>query len=151
MTKPILTMALKSWMIFIITMVCTTQASAMEHAAYYHALADLRAAYWLVNFQPDGKEQEWYEKAAATHINNIIGDIQKHNISDNKPLDDHSTITNSSRNRLVRMHNALDLLRKVRSNIKKNEDNNFGGNLQERILLEIDSAIGFIQRTINGK
>lgn len=136
---------------FLCIMFFAGTASAVQHAAYYRALNNLRAARWLINYQPQSKKKQiWADQAAAKHIQNAIEEINRYKITDDKPLDYHDQTPDIAA-RVTRLQNALDLLRKVRNDIKRNEDNVFGANLQERVIASIDLAISFTQQAISSK
>ena len=110
-----------------------------KHPAYLHALTDLRTARWLLEHQPGDAKVYGDEDVAITQIDATIHDIKQASIDDNKDLKDHPAIDVTEHgSRLLR---ALELLKKVHTDISKEEDNPEARNLRRHALDHLNLAI----------
>ncbi len=112
---------------------------AGKHPAYLRALADLRHARALIEKPTDSAAVANEEKTAIAEIDMAINEIKKAAIDDGKDLKDHPPI-DAKLERKGRFHQALELLAKARSDIKREEDNPAAAGLRERALFHIDEA-----------
>src|SRR5438105_1852154 len=92
-----------------------------KHPAYLHALSDLRAARWMLEHRPGDAAVSGKEDVAITEIDAAIGEIKHAAIDDGKDLHDHPAI-DAPKDRTGRLHKALELLRKVHSDVAREED-----------------------------
>lgn len=131
-------------------LVAAQPSKAAEHPAYLHALSDLRAARWLIEHRPGNWKQTEDEVAAVKSIDAAINEIKRAAIDDGKDLRDHPPVQEVNE-RVGRLRKALELLRKTRGDVNKEEDNAFAQGLKLRALRHIDEAIGLTERAIANK
>jgi len=111
-----------------------------EHPAYLHALSDLRAARWLLSHRPGDLRVTVDEQAAVDRINEGINEIKRAAFDDGKNLDELPPVDQrlDGRGRLSR---AMELLRKARNDIAREEDYADVRGLRDRAIRHIDEAI----------
>jgi len=119
-----------------------------EHPAYLHALSDLRVARWMIDHVTGDWKRSEDEMAAVREIDKAIGEIKKAAIDDGKDLNDHPKVDEHP-DHIGRLHDALEFLRKARTNISHEEDNKFADGLQARAYQHIDAAIGAVKRALH--
>lgn len=118
-----------------------------KHPAYLHALTDLRAARWLIEHRPGDARVSADEDVAITRIDEAIGEIKHAAIDDGKDIHDHPPVDMHLDNR-GRLHQAEELLRKVHSDIAREEDDPLTRGLRDRAVHHVDEAIGATHRAI---
>lgn len=119
-----------------------------EHPAYLHALSDLRAARWLVTHRAaENYAMSEDEGLAITEINAAIGEIKHAAMDDGKDIDEHPPI-DARLNRSGRLHQAVELLHKVHSDIAREEDDSRARGLQHRALQHVDVAMHAVERAL---
>ncbi|MDP9009294.1 MAG: hypothetical protein M3N91_11430 [Pseudomonadota bacterium] len=125
---------------------CVTQPS--RHPAYLHALTDLRAARWMLEHRPGDAAVSAHEDEAISEIDRAIAEIKRAAIDDGKNIHDHPSVDvpNDYRGRL---HRAAELLRKVRSDTYREEDNPTARGLRDRAIAHIDAALRATERAIH--
>src|SRR5580698_6916212 len=111
-----------------------------NHPAYLHALSDLRAARWMLEHRPGDPAVSGQEDVAISEIDAAIGEIKRAAIDDGKDIHDHVGIDDAA-NRPGRLHKALELLRKVHSDVAREEDDPAVRGLRNRAVGHIDAAI----------
>lgn len=111
-----------------------------EHPAYLHALSDLRAARWLLSHRPGDLRVTVDEEAAVDRINEGINEIKRAAFDDGKNLDDHPPVDQRLDGR-GRLNRAMELLRKARNDIAREEDHADVRGLRDRAIHHIDEAI----------
>ena len=111
-----------------------------KHPYYLHALSDLRAARWMLEHRPGDAAVSGQEDVAITEIDAAIGEIKHAAIDDGKDLHDHPAI-DAPKDRPGRLHKALELLRKVHSDVAREEDDPMAKGLRNRAVGHIDGAI----------
>ena len=111
-----------------------------KHPYYLHALSDLRAARWMLEHRPGDAAVSGKEDVAITEIDAAIGEIKRAAIDDGKDLHDHPAI-DAPTDRPGRLHKALELLRKVHSDVAREEDDPMAKGLRNRAVGHIDGAI----------
>lgn len=111
-----------------------------RHPAYLHALTDLRAARWMLEHRPGDAAVSGQEDVAITEIDRTIGEIRRAAIDDGKDIHDHPGV-DVPHDRPGRLHKALELLRKVHSDVAREEDNPETRGLRNRAVGHIDAAI----------
>ncbi len=116
-----------------------------RHPAYLHALSDLRAARWLIEHRPGDWAQTSDEVEAVQQIDAAINDIKKAAIDDGKNLNDHPRIDERP-DHAGRIHEALEILRKARADLAREEDNAYADGLRDRAIGHIDGAIRAARR-----
>ena len=140
-----------SILIVAVAMMASTSVIAGDHPAYLKALANLRAARWLVDHHPD---MSWVrskdESAAVMEMDAAISEIKHAAIDDHKDVKAHVN-SQEGNDRLGRLRAALELLSKTRADIEKREDENFANGLQVRVFQHLDVAIRAIERAIGAK
>jgi hypothetical protein len=118
------------------------------HPAYLHALSDLRAARWLIAHRAaDNYAMGQDELLALDEIAAATQEIKHASIDDGKDLNDHPPI-DAHLNRSGRLHEALELLRKVRNDVGREEDDPRTRELQHRALEHIDVALHAVERSL---
>ena len=120
-------------------------APQARHPAYLHALSDLRAARWLIQHRPGDWAQTGDEVEAVRRIDAAIGEIRQASIDDGKNLADHPPLDERPDHQ-GRIHEALEYLRKARSDVSGGESNGFANGLRDRAIGHIDGAIGAARR-----
>ena len=126
-------------------------ATPIEHPVYLRALANLRAARWLIDHHPDKSwVQSKDEASAVMEMDAAISEIKHAAIDDHKDVKAHVNAQEGN-DRLGRLHAALELLKKTRAEIEKKEDEHFANGLQIRVFQHLDVAILAIERAIGTK
>ncbi len=106
-----------------------------RHPHYLRALADLRDA--RAHLEHTRKHNE---HPAIEEIDAAIREIRKASIDDGKNLADHPPV-DVRLDGPGRIHHARELLLKAKSDVDKEEDNQFAAGLQMRALKHIRAAI----------
>jgi hypothetical protein len=125
---------------------CASQPS--KHPAYLHALTDLRAARWMLEHRPGDAAVSAHEDEAIGEIDRAIAEIKRAAIDDGRNIHDHPSVDvpNDYRGRL---HRAAELLRKVRADTYREEDNPTARGLRDRAIGHIDAALHATERAIH--
>jgi hypothetical protein len=115
-------------------------AQPTKHPAYLHALSDLRTARWMLEHRPGDAAVSAHESEAISEIDRAIAEVRRAAIDDGKNIHDHPSadVPNDYRGRL---HKAAELLRKVRADTAREEDNPGARGLRDRALGHIDAAL----------
>ncbi len=138
-------------LIIALTVISIMPALAGEHPAYLRALSDLRAARWFIEHHPANNwKQSEDEAGAIKSIDAAINEIKRAAIDDGKNINEHVPVQEINE-RVGRLRKALEMLRKTRADVNKEEDNNFAKGLKMRALRHIDEAIGLTERAIQAK
>jgi hypothetical protein len=135
-TKPLLAA-------FVLTLTLPFAANADlpgKHPAYLHALSDLRAARWMLEHRPGDAAVSAHEDVAVAEIDAAIGEIKHAAIDDGKNIGDHPNV-DAPNNRRGRLHKAQQLLRKVHSDVAREEDDPMTRGLRDRAVGHIDAAL----------
>jgi hypothetical protein len=119
-----------------------------KHPYYLHALADLRAANWMVEHRGGDLWVHVDEDVASAEIRGAIGDLKQAAIDDGKDIHDVVGVDQGWDHR-GRLHHALDLLRKVRRDLSHEEDDRAARGLRNRTLRHVDKAIRATERAIH--
>jgi len=118
-----------------------------KHPYYLHALTDLRAARWLIEHRPGDPAVSGQEDVAIAEIDKAIGEIKHAAIDDGKDIHDHQGV-DAPNERPGRLHKALELLRKVHSDVAREEDDPMTRGLRDRAVGHIDAAIHATEHAI---
>ena len=118
-----------------------------KHPYYLHALSDLRAARWMLEHRPGDVAVSGQEDVAITEIDAAIGEIKRAAIDDGKDIHDHPPV-DVPNDRPGHLHKALELLRKVHSDVAREEDDPMTRGLRNRAVGHIDIAIKATERAI---
>jgi hypothetical protein len=118
-----------------------------KHPYYLHALSDLRAARWLLEHRPGDAAVSGQEDVAITEIDKTIGEIKKAAIDDGKNIHDHPLVDAPS-DHPGRLHKSLEMLRKVHSDIAREEDDPMTRGLRDRAIHHLDEAIHANEKAI---
>jgi hypothetical protein len=118
-----------------------------RHPAYLHALADLRAARWMLEHRPGDAAVSAQEDVAISEIDGAIAEIKRAAIDDGKDIHDHPNVQ-EVRGRPGRLHRALELLRKVHGDVAREEDDPMTRGLRNRAIGHIDAAIHATQASL---
>ena len=111
-----------------------------KHPYYLHALSDLRAARWMLEHRPGDAAVSGQEDVAITEIDKTIGEIKKAAIDDGKDIHDHPAV-DVPNDHPGRLHKSLELLRKVHSDLDREEDDPMTRGLRDRAVHHLDEAI----------
>ena len=118
-----------------------------KHPFYLHALSDLRAARWMLEHRPGDAAVSGQEDVAITEIDKAIGEIKKASIDDGKDIHDHPSVQDINE-RPGRLHKAVELLKKVHSDVAREEDDPMTRGLRDRAIMHIDEALHATQHAI---
>lgn len=118
-----------------------------QHPYYLHALSDLRAARWLVEHRPGDAAVSGQEDIAIGEIDAAIGEIKHAAIDDGKDIHDHEQL-DAPADHPGRLHKALEVLRKVHSDVAREEDDPRTRGLRDRAVGHVDSAIHATEHAI---
>ena len=119
-----------------------------KHPAYLHAISDLRMARWMLEHRPGDAAVTAHESEAVSEIDRAIHELTSAAISDGKNTQNHPTADLPADYR-GRLHKAADLLRKVRSDTYREEDNPSARGLRDRALGHVDAALHETERAIH--
>ena len=133
------------------TLAICTGAFAQEfrHPHYLHALSDLRAAQWQVDHRrpEDGAVRE-DELVTSDEIAAAIASVRRAAMADDKEMD-WTPPPDAGINRDGRLHAAMDLVRRARSDIAMPEDDPNARGQQGLALLHLDAALHAADRAFN--
>ena len=118
-----------------------------KHPYYLHALTDLRTARWLLEHRPGDAAVSGQEDVAIQQVDATINEIKKAAIDDGKNLKDHPPV-DVPNDHPGRLHKAEELLKKVRSDVGREEDDPTAQGLKKRALYHIAQAIKADERAI---
>ena len=119
-----------------------------RHPHYLHALADLRAAHWLIEHRPGDETVVHDEEIAISEIEAAFADIRHAAIDDGKDIHAHESIDVPA-DFHARFHQALDRLRSAHDDVAHEEDDPAAQGLRNRSLAHIDVASNAIQQASN--
>lgn len=135
-----------SWLaaLGVLTVLCAPLAAHADlpgkHPFYLHALTDLRAARWCLEHRPGDVAVSAREDVAIGEIDAAIREIRRAAIDDGKDIHDHPGV-DVARDVPGRLHQALDLLRKVHADVAREEDDPVVRGLRNRAVGHIDGAL----------
>lgn len=110
-----------------------------KHPAYLHALSDLRdARAHLEHLSSDPIDHA--EEHAIENIDKAIGEIKRAAIDDGKDIHDHVALDVPG-DHPGRLHKAAELLRRVHSDVDREEDDPAARGLKHRAIEHIDVAL----------
>jgi len=116
---------------------------------YAHALPDLRTARWLLTEQAGDPAQRTNEEEAIKDIDLAIGAI-KGRFDDHKNVNDREQIE-MAKDRVARLHQALDLLHRAHAYISKEVADPMGVSIRNHALEDIDRAGRAIGRALEAR
>ena len=119
-----------------------------HHPAYLHALTDLRAARWNLEHRPGDAAVSAQEDVAIVETDHAIGEARKAATEDGKNVADHPQ-EDAKLDRPGRLHHALELLGRAKSDIAQEEDNPESRELRNRIVGHVDRAIEATRHAIH--
>ena len=119
-----------------------------KHPFYLHALTDLRSARWLIEHRPGDAAVSGDEDVAITRIDNAINEIKKAAIDDGKDIKDHLQV-DATLDKKGRLHRAEELLKKVHSDIAREEDDPMTKGLRDRAVRRVDEALHATSKAIH--
>jgi hypothetical protein len=125
---------------------CASQPS--RHPAYLHALTDLRTARWMLEHRPGDAAVSVHEDEAISEIDRAIAELKRAAIDDGKNIHDHPNVDVPTDYR-GRLHKAAELLRQVRSDTYREEDNPDARGLRDRAIGHVDAALHATERAIH--
>jgi hypothetical protein len=138
------------WLLLSLLLALPFAANADEpgrHPFYLHALSDLRTARWMLEHRPGDREVTADENVAISEITHAIEEIKRAAIDDGKDIREHVAV-DLPLERPGRLHQALDLLRKVHSDVAREEDDPYTRGLRNRAVEHIDNAIRATEHAI---
>ncbi|MEH1792164.1 hypothetical protein [Nostoc sp.] len=118
-----------------------------KHPYYLHALTDLRTARWLLEHRSGDAAVSGQEDVAIQQIDYTINDIKKASIDDGKDIHNHPNI-DVPNNHPGRLHKVEEILNKVHSDVRREEDDRVARGLQHRSLQHIDAALKATKRAV---
>jgi hypothetical protein len=118
-----------------------------KHPYYLHALSDLRTARWMLEHRAGDAAVSGNEDVAISEIDAAIREIKHAAIDDGKNVNDHPNVDVPA-DRPGHLHKALELLRKVHSDVAREEDDPAIRGLRDRAVGHIDGAIHATERAI---
>jgi hypothetical protein len=118
-----------------------------DQASYLHALSDLKAARWLMEHRPGNWQQTTSEINAIKEIDEAIKNIKGAAIDDNKAIDEHP-IVDEKTDRIDRLHEADDFLKKAHIDVDQENDDSFGNGLRDHLYEHIDAAMVAVKTAI---
>jgi hypothetical protein len=118
-----------------------------KHPYYLHALSDLRAARWMLEHRPGDAAVSGQEDVAVTEIDAAIREIKHAAIDDGKDINDHPKM-DVPEGRPGHLHKALEILRKVRADVAREEDDPAVRGLRDRAVGHIEAAIHATERAV---
>jgi hypothetical protein len=119
-----------------------------KHPAYLHALTDLRAARWNLEHRPGDAAVSSQEDVAIVETDRAIHEARTAAMEDGKNVEDHPA-EDAHLDRPGRLHHALDLLRKAKDDVAREEDNPESRNLRNRIVEHVDLALEATKHAIH--
>jgi hypothetical protein len=125
---------------------CAAQPS--KHPAYLHALSDLRTSRWMLEHRPGDAAVSVHESVAITEIDRAISELKRAAIDDGKNINNHPNVDVPTDYR-GRLHKAAELLRKVRSDTYREEDNPEARGLRDRAIGHVDAALHATEQAIH--
>jgi hypothetical protein len=127
---------------------CVVHQPTNRHPAYLHALTDLHTARWMLNHRPGGAAVNAHESEAIGEIDRAIEELRRAAIDDGRNIHDHPPADAPADYR-GRLHKAAELLRKVRSDTYREEDNPSALGLRDRALGHVDVALHATEAAIH--
>jgi hypothetical protein len=135
------------WLLMLLCAACATQPSN-KHPAYLHALSDLRTARWMLEHRPGDAAVSAHESEAISEIDRAIAEIRRAAIDDGKNIHEHPS-ADAPNDYRGRLHKAADLLRKVRADTAREEDNASVRGLRDRAIGHVDAALHATEAAIH--
>jgi hypothetical protein len=121
-----------------------------RHPLYVHALSDLRTARWLLSHRADSRAEAHDEDAAVFEIDKAFDEITRAAITDGKDI--HAPVgIDVPPERAGRLRRALEILRQVRADVARAEEDPYTRGLRNRALVHVDEAINATQRAMADK
>ncbi|HEY4301247.1 MAG TPA: hypothetical protein VGM73_10260 [Candidatus Didemnitutus sp.] len=119
-----------------------------HHPAFLHALTDLRDARWCLEYRPGDWAMRADENLAITEVDRAIDEIRHAAIDDGRNGSMHHP-GEGRVDRLGRLHQALELLRRAYHDASGEEDNPASREWRHHALEHMDSAIHATERAIH--
>lgn len=119
-----------------------------RHPAYLHALTDLRSARWMLEHRPGDAAVNAHESEAIREIDGAIEELRRAAIDDGRNIHDHPP-ADAPPDYRGRLHKAAELLRKVRNDTYREEDNSSARGLRDRALGHVDAALHATEAAIH--
>jgi hypothetical protein len=127
---------------------CVSAPPTHKHPAYLHAISDLRTARWMLANRPGGAAVTAHENQAIVEVDHAINELSRAAINDGKNINSRPPADAPADYR-GRLHKAADLLRTVRADTYREEDNPSSVGLRDRALGHIDAALRETERAIH--
>ena len=119
-----------------------------KHPAYLHALTDLRAARWNLEHRPGDAAVSAQEDVAIVETDRAIHEARTAAMEDGKNVENHPQ-EDAKIDRPGRLHHAMELLRKAKDDVAREEDNPETRELRNRIVEHVDLAMEATKRAIH--
>jgi hypothetical protein len=118
-----------------------------RHPAYMHALTDLRNARAFLYYKPNVR-MDADEQRAMDEIDAAIHEVTEAAIDDGKPMDDRPS-SDTYGDRTDRLHHAMELLEKARTDVNEHESNGWSRDIRHQALHHIDQARKAVRHAID--
>lgn len=118
-----------------------------KHPYYLHALSDLRAAAWMLEHRPGDAAVSGQEDVALQQIETAHNEIKKAAVDDGKNIHDHPNVDVPG-DHPGRLHKAAELLKKVHSDVNREEDDPTAKGLKHRALQHVEAALHATEKAI---
>jgi hypothetical protein len=141
-------LVLHSHLALLVLLVSACASQPSRHPAYLHALTDLRTARWMLEHRPGDAAVTVHEDEAITEIDRAIAELRRAAVDDGKNLHDHPS-ADAPNDYRGRLHRAAELLRKVRADTFREEDNPAARGLRDRAIGHVDAALHATERAIH--
>ena len=119
-----------------------------RHPAYLHALTDLRDARWNLEHRAGDAAVSAQEDVAIVETDRAIHEARTAAMEDGKNVEDRPH-EDAHIDRPGRLHHALELLRKAKEDVAREEDNPETRDLRNRIVEHTDLAIEATRHAIH--
>jgi hypothetical protein len=139
---------LRSCLLLLVIVLAACATAPPKHPAYLHALSDLRAARWMLEHRPGDAAVTLHEDEAVSEIDRAIAEIRDAAIDDGKNIHDHPNV-DLPRDFPGRLHRAAELLRQVRADTAREEDDPSARGLRNRAIGHVDAALHATERAIH--
>jgi hypothetical protein len=118
-----------------------------KHPYYQHALTDLRAARWHIEHRAGNARVSADEDAAIKQIDQVIVDIKRAAIDDDKRLSEQPPV-DARGDPHGNLHRAEALLKEAHSEIAREEDDPSARGLRDTAIRHLDDALRATQKAI---
>jgi hypothetical protein len=118
-----------------------------NNSSQLHALSDLTAAKWLIGHRPGSWELTKDELNAIKEIDETIKSIKGAAIDNNKSIDDYPALDKNPQ-RMDRLREADNFLKKAHGDIDQKNYNSFGNGLRNNLYEHVDATVMAVKTSI---